>query len=153
MAITHAHLDLWPGFCFWFSDGEQDDDGPHPVQVGNSPVKVLPTRLHRLVINKVHNTTGSTCYRCGKSHEPDKCKFKVVRCYSCGKIGHIQKTCRSILQKSTRPLPRDFKNYKHKPVNRLQQEEQINQLCKDNNPFEWARHWSLSITDFRSNIY
>ena len=92
------------------------------------------------VINKVHNTTGSTRYRCGKNHEPDKCKFKV----------HLKRVQDRLLGTSDTIS-----------ASRLQQEEQINQLCKDNNPIELivyldedgARHWSLSITDFRSNIY
>ena len=44
---------------------------------------------------EVHKVTNSPCYRCGRNHPPDKCKFRTARCRNCGKIGHIQRACRS----------------------------------------------------------
>ena len=35
------------------------------------------------------------CYRCGRSHEADQCKFKEAKCYKCGKQGHIAPVCRT----------------------------------------------------------
>ena len=35
------------------------------------------------------------CYRCGRNHEADQCKFKEAKCHKCGKQGHIAQVCRT----------------------------------------------------------
>ena len=35
------------------------------------------------------------CYRCGRNHEADQCKFKEAKCHKCGKQGHIAPVCRT----------------------------------------------------------
>ena len=39
--------------------------------------------------------TSSSCYRCGGSHDPTKCKYKTYKCNSCGITGHLAKSCRN----------------------------------------------------------
>ena len=41
------------------------------------------------------------CFRCGKPHDPNKCKFKDSKCFKCKKTGHLAKKCLSEA-KSTR---------------------------------------------------
>ena len=100
----------------------------------------------------VHKVCSLSCYRCGKNHLPDECNFKGAKCFSCGKIGHIQKACRSVLpkkrnfpqrsrsdhrsvvQKPRKTLP----NHKPQPIRRLTEEGGttdflVNQLHSDNN--------------------
>ena len=38
---------------------------------------------------------SSLCYRCEQDHPPDRCRYKKAVCRNCGKIGHIQRACRS----------------------------------------------------------
>ena len=47
-------------------------------------------------------TAASTCYRCGGTdHRSDSCRFKRSICRNCGKLGRIQKPCRSKSQGQT----------------------------------------------------
>ena len=40
------------------------------------------------------------CSRCGDSrHKAPDCKFKTAKCFSCGKIGHIDRACRTVQYK------------------------------------------------------
>jgi len=41
------------------------------------------------------NLTQTMCYRCGKEHSPDTCRFKESLYWKCSKKGHIAKVCRS----------------------------------------------------------
>ena len=43
----------------------------------------------------------AACYRCGNSHPFAECRYKNAVCRECGKIGHIDRVCRS-KQKSVR---------------------------------------------------
>ena len=44
---------------------------------------------------QANSATGSKCYRCGKSHPQQQCKFAKSTCYHCGKQGHLKTVCRS----------------------------------------------------------
>ena len=44
----------------------------------------------------------SKCYRCNGQHNPKGCQFIKEKCYQCGKVGHIRKTC---LQKASKQPP------------------------------------------------
>ena len=49
-------------------------------------------------VNKVKEDVKSKphCYRCGSSaHESTECYFRYETCHKCGKVGHIQRVCRS----------------------------------------------------------
>lgn len=35
------------------------------------------------------------CFRCGQNHDPNQCWFKDKECFSCKKIGHAKKMCKS----------------------------------------------------------
>lgn len=39
------------------------------------------------------------CYRCGRGHERDKCRYKKYRCNTCFKTGHLQVMCRTSQQR------------------------------------------------------
>ena len=54
--------------------------------------------VHKMAVKPALN-----CYRCnGSSHTPDKCKFKTVKCHNCGKMGHVQRACRSAPNETSR---------------------------------------------------
>ena len=38
---------------------------------------------------------GKQCASCGGNHFRSACRFRNVKCHRCGKVGHIQKVCRS----------------------------------------------------------
>ena len=45
---------------------------------------------------EVYKITTTNCYRCGNSgHTPDHCRFRHMKCLTCGKTGQIQSMCRS----------------------------------------------------------
>ena len=45
---------------------------------------------------EVYKVTTTNCCRCRNSgHTPDCCRFKHMKCLTCGKTGHIQRMCRS----------------------------------------------------------
>ena len=49
---------------------------------------------------------STRCDSCGQSHRRPNCSFQNAVCYKCGKIGHIQKVCRS--RESTKTLTNTF---------------------------------------------
>ena len=100
----------------------------------------------------VHKVCSLSCYRCGKNHLPDECNLKGAKCFSCGKIGHIQKACRSVLPKKrnfphrsrsdhrsvVRKPRKTLPNHKPQPIRRLTEEGGttdflVKQLHSDNN--------------------
>lgn len=40
------------------------------------------------------------CYRCGEAHYASTCKYKKTVCGKCGKLGHLQRACRSNFKKN-----------------------------------------------------
>ena len=38
---------------------------------------------------------GKQCASCGGNHFRSTCRFRNAKCHRCGKVGHIQKLCRS----------------------------------------------------------
>ena len=42
---------------------------------------------------KAKYTSRTKCWRCGRSHQPDVCRFRDATCHSCGSIGHIRPIC------------------------------------------------------------
>ena len=51
-------------------------------------------------------TSPIVCHRCGGSHIATVCRFVEVKCWACGKTGHIAKVCCS---KATTPVHSKFK--------------------------------------------
>ena len=49
--------------------------------------------------------TKCSCYRCGKEHDPQSCRFKEACCHWCGKLGHIAPVCRSAKKKDNYQRP------------------------------------------------
>jgi len=44
--------------------------------------------------SKQYKNTNVKCFRCGKGHLANKCNLdRSVRCYSCGKLGHLRAVC------------------------------------------------------------
>ncbi|XP_036340796.1 uncharacterized protein K02A2.6-like [Rhagoletis pomonella] len=54
------------------------------------------------------------CNGCFKKHKKSDCKYLKVKCYKCGRIGHIATVCKSV------------PNFKHKQVNVLEDVENCN---------------------------
>ena len=68
-----------------------------PVNASTVPVnkvKAQPSRSHS-------DSSPNYCFRCGKLHNPQTCRFKNAVCHKCKKTGHIQVVCRSKSDKST----------------------------------------------------
>jgi len=40
-------------------------------------------------------TQPSSCNSCGKNHAHSTCRFHNAKCLKCGKVGHIQRVCKS----------------------------------------------------------
>ena len=55
-----------------------------------------------------HVVTNSSCYRClGTDHNAIKCPHRTARCYSCNKVGHVSRACRTRTKTHTnRPFNR-----------------------------------------------
>jgi transposase InsO family protein len=47
----------------------------------------------------------SSCFRCGKDHPQQECRFISATCFHCGKIGHIKSICRSFARGDS-PAPK-----------------------------------------------
>ena len=48
--------------------------------------------LHKL---KPRNQNQQSCWRCkGQNHDPENCLFKQSRCFKCGMVGHIRRSCK-----------------------------------------------------------
>ena len=59
--------------------------------------------VHKLQSNNnnyVGDNKKTTCYRCGRKHNPDVCWFKNATCNLRGKTDHIKSVCRSNQQQS-----------------------------------------------------
>ena len=53
-----------------------------------------------------HASKKTLCYRCGdQSHLAPSCPFIAVKCGGCGKVGHLQKVCRSKPQHFLEEIP------------------------------------------------
>ncbi|XP_058985045.1 uncharacterized protein LOC131805640 [Musca domestica] len=55
----------------------------------------IPVKTKNGVKQKSHKTTEVRCYGCGGRHVLKDCKFKNAKCFSCSKVGHISKVCKS----------------------------------------------------------
>ncbi|XP_047519225.1 uncharacterized protein K02A2.6-like [Pieris napi] len=40
--------------------------------------------------------SGVSCWRCGKAHTADKCRFKQYNCDECGRRGHLKVMCKQV---------------------------------------------------------
>ena len=49
----------------------------------------------------VHKVVNIGYYRCRKGHTSDECKLNA-KCFNCGKISHIQRSCKASPQKPRR---------------------------------------------------
>jgi hypothetical protein len=50
-------------------------------------------------IKSSEKTPRSSCFRCGRTHDPDECWFKDENCHKCGRRGHISRKCKGKPQK------------------------------------------------------
>ena len=54
------------------------------------------SKLSGVSVMVVRGGASPTCYRCNStSHLAKDCKFRTAKCRLCGKVGHIQRACRS----------------------------------------------------------
>lgn len=44
--------------------------------------------------NRNDYVASTRCWRCGKDHTPDRCRFREANCHLCGKRGHIRPMCK-----------------------------------------------------------
>nr|XP_019563376.2 uncharacterized protein LOC109431596 [Aedes albopictus] len=76
-----------------------------PVQKSFKPGK--PTFIVQEKKNQVSNPAKKSsepqksCFRCGRSHNPESCPAKQWTCFACGRVGHVSTLCRSSKQKSS----------------------------------------------------
>ena len=73
----------------------------------------------------------ASCYRCKGTHQPEKCKFRTAGCHTCGKLGHIQRACRSGPQQPRRHPSKKGGGQKPFQVKQLSQYK-VNQVRGDN---------------------
>ena len=99
--------------------------------------KTDDSTVHKLTGGSSNASTPSTkCYRCSGSHAPDKCRYKAMKCHNCGKIGHIQRACRSAPNATTKPFRRVRGGKRPQPVRQLSEEQIYNVNKKDHKPFQ-----------------
>ena len=64
------------------------DTGTFQPNIGASSVnKVQSSKL------KVKKQSAQECFRCGKPHDPNTCRFKDSKCFKCEKKGHVAREC------------------------------------------------------------
>ena len=110
--LTHDHKkslkDLFQ-HALTFEAAEQESLKRAETPKDNTTVNALKQQLRkkrsaRATTNQnsgreVQNTRQSneqyTCSSCGANHPRSTCRFRNAKCHRCGKVGHIQKVCRS----------------------------------------------------------
>ena len=66
----------------------------------------------RATASSDHGREKKTCYRCGRRHDENSCKFKTAKCHRCGKSGHIAPVCRSVSPPPRTPGPKRSYQYR-----------------------------------------
>ena len=63
----------------------------------NRPAKATTNRnsSRQPTERKAQNAEQYQCSSCGANHPRSTCRFRNAKCHRCGKIGHLQKVCRS----------------------------------------------------------
>ena len=75
-----------------------------PIEMAEKDIRDLVVAQGQNTVNQVQKsgvTHHMNCYRCKRQHDPAMCKFKDAKCYGCGKIGHILKSCTNKKQSPT----------------------------------------------------
>ena len=103
-----------------------------PVEMESARKNVTKLQTPAQKLREVYKVTTMNCHRCGNStYIPDHCRFRHVKCLTCGKTGHIQRLCRSGPQRSDR-LPvetekstsKSRRNHRPRPIRQLTQEQE-----------------------------
>lgn len=77
----------------------------------------IPVKTKNDVKQRTNSATEGKCHGCGGRHMRKDCKFKNLKCFACGKLGHISKVCRS----NTRQVSDSAEDENCEPVQSLQQ--------------------------------
>ena len=73
--------------------GKPQDDSTSVHQFQRKPQEAKTRTQAKGFKPKDKSYTPKKCWRCGGSHEPDKCKFRDEQCYKCSKKGHTKSQC------------------------------------------------------------
>lgn len=81
------------------SGGGETGEGLHAVRQARARVHgAAHGPVHGAVHGPVHGSAPrptTSCWRCGKSHQADKCRFKQYTCDTCKAKGHLKVMCKA----------------------------------------------------------